>query len=167
MQTTPNHYSTYIVVSFFCALILGCGRNIQNTLPDAPPPYPDSPFYDSASDNTYIPPESPNPREALNPNNSNNSAKSDNNKFNFNSNSKPKDVYTLEATGTVWVLIQDKFGNELDWMSLIAGKKIPINYPGPLTITCSSGDSLKITDPKGKPFQVAGKRKGISIIRIP
>jgi hypothetical protein len=76
-------------------------------------------------------------------------------------------LYTLEAVGTIWVLVQDKFGNELQWISLMAGEKVPINHSGPLTITCSSGESLKISDPKGKPFQVAGKNKGITIIRLP
>jgi len=165
MQATPIRYQLCFFVSLFSVFIIGCGRNIQSTLPDAPPPYPDSPFYESASNNAYIPPESPDPRNQIEPGASSSAPTRSLNSF--KSTTSPKNVYTLEATGTVWVLIQDKFGNELDWMSLIAGKKVPINFPGPLTITCSSGDSLKITDPSGKPFQVAGSRKGISIIRIP
>jgi hypothetical protein len=166
MLTTPIQYHRCFFVSLFSVLIIGCGRNVQSTLPDAPPPYPDSPFYESASNNAYIPPESPDPRNQIEPDVPSSSATT-RSLNNYKSKTSLKNVYTLEATGTVWVLIQDKFGNELDWMSLIAGKKVPINFPGPLTITCSSGDSLKITDPNGKPFQVAGSRKGISIIRIP
>ena len=147
-------------------IIFGCGRNVQNTVPDAPPPYPDSPFYDNVSSrNTYTPPPSENPRENSNlsiPENPYTSIEKTSPREPL-----PKNLYSLEATGTVWVLIQDKFGNELDWMSLVAGKKVPLNHRGPLTITCSSGDSLKITDPNGKPFPVPGSRKGISIIRIP
>ena len=166
MLTTPIQYHRCFFVSLFSVLIIGCGRNVQSTLPDAPPPYPDSPFYESASNNAYIQPESPDPRNQIEPVVPSSSATT-RSLNNYKSKTSLKNVYTLEATGTVWVLIQDKFGNELDWMSLIAGKKVPINFPGPLTITCSSGDSLKITDPNGKPFQVAGSRKGISIIRIP
>ena len=49
----------------------------------------------------------------------------------------------------------------------MAGDKIPINHNGPLTITCSSGESLKITDPMGKLFKPAGLKKGITIVRLP
>jgi hypothetical protein len=76
-------------------------------------------------------------------------------------------MYTIEAVGTIWVLIQDKVGNELEWLSMMSGEKVPLNHNGPLTITCSSGESLKIYDPSGKPFQIGGTKKGISIIRLP
>ena len=166
MQNLPYHK---LFRTFLCGvplIVFGCGGNAPNTVPDAPPPYPDSPFYDNVSgSNTYTPPPSENPRENSTlsvPENSYTPTKKTSPRKPL-----PKNLYSLEATGTVWVLIQDKFGNELDWMSLIAGKKVPLNHRGPLTITCSSGDSLKITDPNGKPFPVPGSRKGISIIRIP
>ena len=166
MQNHLYHNFSRILLLGISIIFFGCGRNVQNTVPNAPPPYPDSPFYDNVSNsNTYTPPPSENPRENSNlsvPENSYTSIEKTSPQEPL-----PKSLYSLEATGTVWVLIQDKFGNELDWMSLIAGKKVPLNHRGPLTITCSSGDSLKITDPNGKPFPVPGSRKGISIIRIP
>ena len=82
-------------------------------------------------------------------------------------NQSKEKTYTLEALGTIWVLIQDKFGNEIQWMSLSAGDIVPVNHNQPLTITCSRGESLKITTADGKPFQVAGINKGITIVRLP
>ncbi len=153
---------------FFCSIFIGCWGSSQTALPDAPPPYPDSPFQPNSQSNNYIPPPSPDPRG---------------NNYGVNNNSYPRQpnqrpsplpisrsfdqMYTIEAVGTIWVLVQDKFGNELEWLSMASGEKVPLKHNGPLTITCSSGESLKIFDPAGKPFQVGGTKKGISIIRLP
>ena len=152
---------------FVCFLLLGCWSRSPNALPEAPPPYPDSPYPQGSQTGTYSPPSSPSPY-GDNYQKSDNSYRESFKKNATQSSSRSYDnLYTLEAVGTIWVLVQDKFGNELQWISLMAGKKVPINHSGPLTITCSSGESLKISDPKGKPFQVAGKNKGITIIRLP
>jgi hypothetical protein len=153
---------------FLFFLLLGCWGSSPTALPDAPPPYPDSPFPQGSQIGTYSPPPSPDPY-GRNYENREKTRARDYSKKNFpTKQSRPyENRYSIEAIGTIWVLIQDKFGNELQWVSLMAGDKIPINHNGPLTITCSSGESLKITDPKGKLFKPAGLKKGITIIRLP
>ena len=146
-------------------LLMGCWGGAQSELPDAPPPYPNSPYFQgSESTNDYTPPPSPNPRGGTYSRNSESLATKTNSSYSGQSKEK---TYTLEALGTIWVLIQDKFGNEIQWMSLAAGDIVPVNHNQPLTITCSRGESLKITTADGKPFQVAGKHKGITIVRLP
>ncbi|MDG0964061.1 MAG: hypothetical protein P8O23_03290 [Opitutales bacterium] len=161
------------IVSFFGLpflffLILGCWGSSPTALPDAPPPYPDSPFPKGSQTGTYSPPPSPDPY-GRDYENRKNSTSRNYSKKNLSSQQTASydNLYSIEAIGTIWVLIQDKFGNELQWVSLMAGDKIPLNHNGPLTITCSSGESLKITDPKGKLFTPAGLKKGITIIRLP
>ena len=161
-------------VSFFAfwfltiSMFTGCWGETQTSLPDAPPPYPNSPFPQGTNSyEDYVPPPSPNPRGEL--------MDRDRNSYSRNSNDyKPRSrisstekFYTLEATGTIWGLIQDKFGNELEWISLMPGDKVPLKHSGALTITCSSGESLQITNPNGKSLQVGETKKGISIIRLP
>jgi hypothetical protein len=162
------------VVSFFVfsfltfSIFTGCWGGTQTSLPDAPPPYPDSPFPQGTNIyEDYTPPPSPDPRgEFLNQ--PQNSFVRGGNDYSSRSRVKSEDkFYTLEAIGTIWVLIQDKFGNELEWISLTPGDKVPLKHLGPLTITCSSGESLKINAPNGKPLQTGGTKKGISIIRLP
>ena len=50
----------------------------------------------------------------------------------------------------LWLLIQDPSGNELDWLKLQAGEKVPINHFGALTLTCSSGKEIDIFNKAGK-----------------
>ena len=158
-------------VSFFSLyplmlhLLFGCWGGSQTSLPNAPPPHPDSPFPQGSVQNNYTHTLSTNPR----PNSQKNSFYKDRSStFSHSSSIKVSEkFYTIEATGTIWVLIQDKFGNELQWVSLMSGEKIPLKHSGPLTITCSSGDSLKITDKNGKPHQFGKVKKGIAIIRLP
>ena len=158
-------------VSFFSLstlmlhLLFGCWGGSQVALPNAPPPHPDSPFPQGSIQNNYIPPQSPNPR----PDSQQNSIYEDRRStFSYSSSNKVSEkFYTIEAIGTIWVLIQDKFGNELQWISLMPGEKVPLKHSGPLTITCSSGDSLKINDTNGKPYQFGKVKEGITIIRLP
>lgn len=167
MITIKKSTQTSLLLGHFTLLFLlvGCWGGAQNELPDAPPPYPNSPYYQgSESTNDYTPPPSPNPRGVSYPRYSDSQATTSNSGFSAQSKEK---TYTLEALGTIWVLIQDKFGNEIQWMSLSAGDIVPVNHNQPLTITCSRGESLKITTADGKPFQVAGINKGITIVRLP
>lgn len=160
--------SFLFLAGFTLSIFSGCWGGTQNSLPDAPPPYPNSPFPQSTNTyEDYVPPPSPDPRGELMDRNQNTFNRNKNDyasRTNFHSSQK---FYTLESTGTIWVLIQDKFGNELEWISLSPGEKVPLKHSGALTITCSSGESLRIIDPNGKPLQVGETKKGISIIRLP
>jgi len=78
-----------------------------------------------------------------------------------------KPNYTVKAYANVWVLVQDKNGNELEWLSMKAGDEVPIMHRGPLTITCSSGKSVKITDKYGKKVDAVADDNRINIVRLP
>ncbi len=172
MFKTRNYFKTviFLVSSFLSIFVIGCGGGSQSVMPVAPPPYPDSPFANENQVNSFnqsVPP-APQGRNYYDRNRN-----SFSNEWN-RKQAKPlfgdrsaSNYYSVEATSTIWVLIQDKFGNELEWISLENGQKAPISHSGPLTITCSSGEHLRITAPNGKPYKPAGKSKGISIIRIP
>ena len=75
--------------------------------------------------------------------------------------------YTVNAYANVWVLVQDKRGNELEWLSMKSGDEVPIMHRGPLTITCSSSKSIMITDKNGKKIETGNNSNGINIIRLP
>jgi hypothetical protein len=47
------------------------------------------------------------------------------------------------------------------------GDEVPVMHSGPLTITCSSGRSVKILDKKGKKVDTADNSNGITILRLP
>lgn len=145
-------------LSLICFSLIGCWRGSPTALPEAPPPYPDSPYPNGNQSETYTPPPSPSPHG-----NSFTGGK----KYPPSTQRSYSNTYTLEAIGTIWVLVQDKLGNELEWLSLMTGQKTSLKHTGPLTLTCSSSESLKIFDPDGKPFPVAGDKKGIIIIRLP
>jgi hypothetical protein len=157
----------FLGLSFLLSQMIGCWSSASTALPEAPPPYPDSPFPQGSQTGVYSPPSSPDPYGRKYEKYDDSQPKPSKKNTTKSASRSYDKLYTLEAVGTIWVLIQDKFGNELQWLSLMSGEKIPVNHKGPLTITCSSGESLKITDPKGKPFQPAGKNKGITIIRLP
>ena len=164
----------FLIILLFLVLanfLTSCGGGSKTVLPDAPPPYPDSPFVKEVQPGSFNQSTLGNTtgRDYYNRNRNvgsggwNRSDTAANNKDKYTS----KNSYTINAKATVWVLIQDNLGNELEWLSLEKGQSAPITHSGPLTITCSSGESLNIISPDGKPFQPAGMTKGISIIRIP
>ena len=75
--------------------------------------------------------------------------------------------FTVHAKSNLWLLIQDPSGNELDWLKLQAGEKVPISHIGALTLTCSSGKEIDIFNKAGKKMDLPGLDKpGISIIRL-
>jgi hypothetical protein len=156
-----------------CGFVLSsCGPGPPVTLPDAPPPWqevsgpdePTSPQYGlqtpklgnpspprpSWRDKFFAPSPSSNPIPAKRP-----------------TYSSIKVSYNITAYASVWVLVQDKKGNELEWISMKSGDKFPIMHRGPLTITCSSGTSVKITDKNGKKVDPGTNSNGISIVRLP
>ena len=149
---------TLFGLSLICFYSTGCWKGSPVALPEAPPPYPDSPYPYGDQSETYVPPPSPSPHR---------------NSFAGGKQNSPSTqrsfgkTYTIKAIGTIWVLVQDKFGNELEWLSLMTGQETSLKHTGPLTLTCSSNESLKIFDPDGKPFPVVGNKKGIIIIRLP
>ena len=77
------------------------------------------------------------------------------------------DVLTLEALGEVWVLVQDAQGIELQWKNLREGEQMPIAKNGPISVTCSNGNALRILGKKGKSLVEPKESKGIAIIRLP
>ena len=156
------------IFSFLQTLLFtGCWGSSQASLPEAPPPYPNSSFPESSSSyQDYTPPPSPDPRGNFIKTNPDSFSRT-NNSSSFSTVRSTNKFYTLEALGTIWVLVQDKYGNELEWISLVQGDKVPLKHMGALTITCSSGESLRITAPNGKFVQPSETKKGISIIRLP
>ena len=64
-------------------------------------------------------------------------------------------------------LVQDQFGNEVDWRKLQAGDQFPINQAGSLTVTLSSSDKADILDSDNKKIEINSKNSGISIVRLP
>ena len=75
--------------------------------------------------------------------------------------------YMVKAKGNLWVLVQDQFGNEVDWRKLQAGDQFPINQAGSLTVTLSSSDKADILDSDNKKIEINSKNSGISIVRLP
>ena len=161
-----------------CGFVLSsCGPRPPATLPDAPPPSqevsdPDDPTSTSTQHGLQTPklgnpspPRPPRPswREQFPaPSPSSNPIPVKRPTY-----SSIKVSYNVTAYASVWVLVQDKKGNELEWVSMKAGDKFPIMHRGPLTITCSSGTSVKITDKNGKKVDPATNSNGISIVRLP
>ena len=75
--------------------------------------------------------------------------------------------FTLHANGELWALVQDKDGNELDWLKMKNGETSYIYDKNALIVTCSSGNLLSIKDASGRPISFDSKSNGISIIRLP
>lgn len=75
--------------------------------------------------------------------------------------------YTVKAKGNLWVLVQDQFGNEIEWKKLKPGDELPITQSGPLTITLSSPDKADIIDSNDKKMKIDSNSSGISIVRLP
>ena len=144
-----------------------CGPGPPATVPDAPPPWQEVPGPGSPSAGGHglqspklgnPPPPGPRWRERFG------AQPSATNRPIYSS---IKANYHITAYASVWVLVQDKRGNELDWISMKSGDKAPILHRGPLTITCSSGSSVKITDKNGKKIDPVTNSNGISIVRLP
>ncbi|MEC8043255.1 MAG: hypothetical protein VX130_01530 [Verrucomicrobiota bacterium] len=152
-------------------LLASCGGGSASTLPEAPPPYPGFP----------VPPSPSNQAEPPSPYRQNN----DSGYYAFGSPNRPayrpsepsfqstpqpapqNHRYLVNAKGNLWVLVQDQFGNEVDWQKLNAGENFPITQPGALTVTLSSSDKAEIYDSDNKKIEVNSTGSGISIVRLP
>jgi hypothetical protein len=153
-----------------CGLLLGaCGPGPPSTLPDAPPPWQEVSVPNDATDPHHglespklgnPSPPRPSWRDRFSPSSTPSHRPT-------STYSSTKVNYNITAYASVWVLVQDKKGNELEWISMKAGDEVPVMHRGPLTITCSSGTSVKITDKNGKKIDPATNSNGISIVRLP
>ena len=161
-----------------CGFVLSsCGTRPPATLPDAPPPWqevsgPDDPASTSTQYGLQTPklgnPSPPRPqRPAWREKFPAPRATSHSTPVKRPTYSSTKVSYNVTAYASVWILVQDKKGNELEWVSMKAEDKFPIMHRGPLTITCSSGTSVKITDKNGKKVEPATNSNGITIVRLP
>ena len=149
-----------LVVFLFCS----CGGGSASTLPDAPPPYPGFP----------IPAQ--NPGAGVTEPYPSGSGYASSVPYIGTSNYSQSQTavtppvsarYMVKAKGNLWVLVQDQFGNEVDWRKLQAGDQFPINQAGSLTVTLSSSDKADILDSDNKKIEVNSKNSGISIVRLP
>ncbi len=145
-------------------LFCSCGGGATSTLPDAPPPYPGFP----------IPAQNPGAEVAA-PYPSG-SGYASGVPYTGTSNYSQSQAavtppvsarYMVKAKGNLWVLVQDQFGNEVDWRKLQAGDQFPINQAGSLTVTLSSSDKADILDSDNKKIEINSKNSGISIVRLP
>ena len=155
-----------------CIFLSSCGTSSPVTLPDAPPPWQEVTPNGEAISNS-VPPPSPfggtNPRldNSFTPEPFWKRQPSFSPPPPVRATPSSKPNYTIKAYANVWVLIQDKRGNEIEWLSMKEGDEVPVMHSGPLTITCSSGRSVKILDKKGKKVDTADNSNGITILRLP
>ena len=149
-----------LVVFLFCS----CGGGSASTLTDAPPPYPGFP----------IPAQ--NPGAGVTEPYPSGSGYASSVPYIGTSNYSQSQTavtppvsarYMVKAKGNLWVLVQDQFGNEVDWRKLQAGDQFPINQAGSLTVTLSSSDKADILDSDNKKIEINSKNSGISIVRLP
>ncbi len=161
-----------------CGFVLSsCGPRPPATLPDAPPPWqevsgPDDPTPTSTQHGLQTPklgnPSPPKPpRPSWRDKFFGSPSTTNSNPVKRPTYSSNRVSYNVNAHASVWILVQDKNGNELEWVSMKAGDKFPIMHRGPLTVTCSSGTSVKITDKNGKKVDPATNSNGITIVRLP
>ena len=151
-------------------LLASCGGGSASTLPEAPHPIPGSRSllallikpnhlpYRQNNDSGYYAYGSPN-RPAYRPS-----------EPSFQSTPQPAPQnhrYLVNAKGNLWVLVQDQFGNEVDWQKLNAGENFPITQPGALTVTLSSSDKAEIYDSDNKKIEVNSTGSGNSIDLLP
>ena len=169
---------SYVLFPCLVLFFVSCGGNPN--IPDAPPPYPtySTPNYTPPSDSGVLQPSftyPPNP-PSLNEN------------FGDPPDSPPSipnykqeyyapppklnqpslnSRYTVTAEANIWVLVQDEFGTEIDWKKLSKGESMSITHPRPVTVTCSSGSKVKISDQGGKAVNQFTNSSGIAIFRLP
>lgn len=163
-----------IVICLVLAQFVSCGGGSVTTLPEAPPPYPNFPVpYEPNSGNTNpseyssANPVSPSPNYPYSPPPSESTFGSWKDRPNALSPEPNYSRFTVHAKSNLWLLIQDSQGNELDWLKLQKGEKVPINHTGALTITCSSGKEVEIFDRNGRKVSLPkSNNSGISIIRL-
>jgi hypothetical protein len=167
--------STHLLLLGGLILFSSCVRNRPLEIPDAPPPYANFPAPQNfrnypASESTYSGSEFAN--------NSYNQAPTAGQSFaspsppsfaspqqKLTQNSYQR--YTLEADADLWALVQDTKGVELEWLKMKKGDSRPISYPGPITVTCSSGTKLRILDNQNNLVPTKANQSGISIVRLP
>ena len=141
--------------------LMNCGGGSSTSIPDAPPPYPGFPMPANPSSTSSYPTD-PQP---------NRSYPGDYPYSQTTAVSVPSipisAEYTVKAKGNLWVLVQDQFGNEIEWKKLKSGDELPITQSGPLTITLSSPDKADIIDSNDKKMKIDSKSSGISIVRLP
>ncbi len=141
----------------------------MTTLPEAPPPYPNFPVpYDSTTtgNNQADPFAAPFPVRNS-PYQPEVRSKSWSQSVNAFSPTPNYSRFTVHAKANLWLLVQDPKGNELDWLKMQGGEKIPLSHAGPLTLTCSSGRDVEIFDRGGKKIDVPDSgNAGITIIRL-
>jgi hypothetical protein len=194
MQNLKHKGITLIGIIFFLA---GCSSSSNQTIPDAPPPYPSFPIpqerYQSAqvyggqpSTSTYVPPFSdtsssyqsptPSPKSVYAPPPSSPPTQNSFTKRPFQTQTNSKgfrgqkantERFTLEAKADLWALVQDSQGTELEWLKMKTGETASLSYSGSLTITCSSGNKLVIKNKFGKKIETNPNSSGISIVRLP
>ena len=150
--------------------LVSCGGGSVTTLPEAPPPYPNFPVpYEPSTPSTSILPTSPNP-QVSSPYPSGSYQPVSSKSWESSPNALTSSNYarfTVHAKSNIWLLVQDPNGNELDWLKLQSGEKVPLTHMGALTLTCSSGQDVEIYDKNGKKLDMPRANKsGISIIRL-
>jgi hypothetical protein len=169
----------FLIICFFYVPLLfcSCGGGSVTTLPEAPPPYPNFPVpYEPSDQSAPSSGSYDNQQSRYQPNSYDpNQYRSPTVKSNSSWDSSPNALtpspnysrFTVHAKANLWLLIQDANGNELDWLKLQEGEKVPISHIGALTITCSSGQDVEIFNKEGRKIDSPGSNKpGISIIRL-
>ena len=166
------NYSLFFIFTFFQ---FGCFGLSEVSLPEAPPPdaYKNSKMEPLSVDQSVLRPISRNnlpertdfSRKSIKPldrhNKINKKAETNSGVFGFR----------LKAAHDVRVWIQDKDGKEIAWKRLLKGNEFKIIEKGPLTLTCSSSNSLIVYDSKGTIIHdidsSTGSKRSIDIIRVP
>lgn len=170
--STYKHLNRLLLVFCFAPFFVSCGGGTVTTLPEAPPPYPNFPV-------PYQPSSTGSTLESASNSFANSETSTSENFSTANPLNSWRDApsaltpspnyarFTVHAKSNLWLLIQDPSGNELDWLKLQAGEKVPISHIGALTLTCSSGKEIDIFNKAGKKMDLPGLDKpGISIIRL-
>ena len=159
-------YKKITFLVFVTCLMIGCRSNRNVEIPDAPPPYANFPAPMNFQNPQPIPQNSSgNPFAApYNPNYPISNNSSSENEASVSSSSTN---YSLLAEADLWALIQDPQGVELDWIKMKSGETVPLNYSGPITVTCSSGHKLKIFDNQKNLIETKANQSGISIVKLP
>ena len=78
-----------------------------------------------------------------------------------------KELITIEALGSVHVLILDAQGGERQWQQLRTGERMPFVKQGSITITYSNGKALRILNGNGEVLVPPLDKEGIAIQNLP